>query len=126
MGQGQGPPEQPGATHSPQGEHGEDCEDGRSAPLTLTQPDPAQRLGDDHPERSEASTGRGSTLPAGEAEGARGGKPLALTSNFGPSGPSEIPRSGQAFLDTKNIACYPPKTTLGFYPREVSFWGDIR
>ena len=45
MGQGQGPPEQPGATHSPQGEHGEDCEDGRSAPLTLTQPDPAQRLG---------------------------------------------------------------------------------
>ena len=61
MGQGQGPPEQPGATHSPQGEHGEDCEDGRSAPLTLTQPDPAQRLGDDHPERSEASTGRGST-----------------------------------------------------------------
>ena len=61
MGQGQGPP---GATRShahPQGEHGEDCEDGRSAPLTLTQPDPAQRLGDDHPERSEASTGRGST-----------------------------------------------------------------
>ena len=78
MGQGQGPPEQPGATHSPQGEHGEDCEDGRSAPLTLTQPDPAQRLGDDHPERSEASTGRGSTLPAGEAEGARGGNPSPL------------------------------------------------
>ena len=41
------------------------AKDGRSAPLTLTQPDPAQRLGDDHPERSEASTGRGSTLPAG-------------------------------------------------------------
>ena len=51
------------------------AKDGRSAPLTLTQPDPAQRLGDDHPERSEASTGRGSTLPAGEAEGARGETP---------------------------------------------------
>ena len=62
-------------------------------------------------------------LPAGEAEGARGGKPLALTSNFGPSGPSEIPRSGQAFLDTKNIACYPPKTTLGFYPQKSEFLG---
>ena len=116
-----GRPEQPGATHSPQGEHGEDCEDGRSAPLTLTQPDPAQRLGDDHPERSEASTGRGSTLPAGEAEGARGGNPRPYI-ELRAIRPVRNPAKGQAFLDTKNIACYPPKTTLGFYPREVSFW----
>ena len=34
--------------------------------------------------------------------------------------PSEIPRSASV-LDTKNIACYPPKTTLGSTPREVSF-----
>ena len=92
--------------------------------MTLTQPDPAQRLGDDHPERSEASTGRGSTLPAGEAE-EREGETLALTSNFGPSGPSEIREAGKRF-GYQNMACYPPKTTLGFYPQKSEFWGDIR
>ena len=94
MGQGQGRPEQPGATHSPQGERREDCEDGRSAPLTLTQPDPAQRLGDDHPERAKrAPEGQ---HPARRQAEEREETPLALTSNFGPSGPSKSAKR-QAF-----------------------------
>ena len=64
-------------------------------------------------------------LPAGEAEGARGGNPRPYI-ELRAIRPVRNPAKGQAFLDTKNIACYPPKTTLGFYPREVSFWGDIR
>ena len=121
MGQGQGPPEQPEPRTAPQGEHGEDCEDGRSAPLTLTQPDPAQRLG--MTTRAERSEHRKGQHPARRRGGGSArGKPLALTSNFGPSGPSEI-HEGQAFLDTKNIACYPPKTTLGFYPQRSEFLG---
>ena len=39
--------------------------------------------------------------------------------------PVEI-REATSVLDTKNIACYPPKTTLGFYPQKSEFWGDIR
>ena len=96
MGQGQGPP---GATRShaqPAGRAWRGLRGRAKRTLDADTPDPAQRLGDDHPERSEASTGRGSTLPAGEAEGARG-KPLALTSNFGPSGPSEIREANKRF-----------------------------
>ena len=106
MGQGQGPPEQPGATHSPQGEHGEDCEDGRSAPLTLTQPDPAQRLGDDHPSGAKrAPEGAAPCPPARRRE--REGETLALTSNFGPSGPSEIPSEGASVFGYQKHSLLP-------------------
>ena len=97
MGQGQGPPEQPEPRNSPQGEHGEDCEDGRSAPLTLTQPDPAQRLGDDHPSGAKRAPEGAAPLPAGEAEGARGGNPSPLHRTSGHQARPKSREAGKRF-----------------------------
>ena len=116
MGQGQGPPGATRATHSPQGEHGEDCEDEAAPPLTLTQPDPASGWGMTTG-AGEASTGRGHPCPP--AGGGRAGKPLALTSNFGPSG-RPIPQR-QAFLDTKKHSATRLKRPSDSTPRKVSF-----
>ena len=117
MGQGQGPPEQPGATHTRRASMARIARTGEAHPDADTaRPSPAAGGMTTRSGAKRAPEGA-APLPAGEAEGARGGNP-ALTSNFGPSGPSEILMKGQAFLDTKNIACYPPKTTSDSTPEK--------
>ena len=97
------------------------AKDGRSAPLTLTQPDPAQRLGDDHPERAKRAPEGAAPLPAGGGGSARETPRPYI--ELRAIRPVEIREAVTSVLDTKNIACYPPKTTLGFYPQKSEFLG---
>ena len=98
------------------------AKDGRSAPLTLTLARPNGWGMTTGAERSEHR--KGSTLPAGRREGARGETPRPYI-ELRAIRPVEIREERKRFGYQKQ-ACYPPKTTLGFYPQRSEFWGDIR
>ena len=98
---------------------------GESAPLTLTQPDSPTAGGMTTRSGAKRAPEGAAPLPAGRRR-ERGETPRPYIELRAIRPVPKSREAQQAFLDTKNIAYYPPKTTLGFYPQRSEFWGDIR
>ena len=94
----------------------------RTLDADTTRPNPTAGGMTTGAERSEHRKGQHPCPPAGG--GARGETPRPYI-ELRAIRPVEI-REATSVLDTKNMACYPPKTTLRFYPQKSEFWGDIR